>query len=93
MSTVAPPLCCCCCSTKTTAACSSTSTGRKREWFAVDEAMRVLRRHKPVQATYFQALRDGDGCLTSNGSPLVGSISGELSPSYSLSQSSVSGIR
>ncbi|CAL8401191.1 unnamed protein product [Arctogadus glacialis] len=77
----------------------SVNIGRKREWFAVDEAMRVLRRHKPVQATYFQALRDdgddggGGGCLTSNGSPLVGSISGELSPGYSLSQSSVSGIR
>ena len=61
----------------------------------MDEAMRVLRRHKPVQATYFQALRDAAaaGCLTSNGAPLVGSISGELAPGYSLSHSSVSGIR
>lgn len=85
--------CCCCCTTKTTAACASASAsaGRKRDWFAVDDAVRVLRCHKPVQATYFQALRDG--CLASNGSPLAGTISGDLSPGYSISQSSVSGIR
>ncbi|KAG7257089.1 hypothetical protein CRUP_010962 [Coryphaenoides rupestris] len=69
----------------------SVNIGRKRDWFAVDDAVRVLRCHKPVQATYFQALRDG--CLASNGSPLAGTISGDLSPGYSISQSSVSGIR
>lgn len=53
--------------------------------------MQVLQCHKPVQATYFEALQEG--CLTSNGTPLVATIGGDLSPSYSINQSSVSGIR
>ena len=67
------------------------STGRKREWFKIDDAIQVLRCHKPVQATYFDALQQG--CLTSNGTPLVTSIGGDLSPTYNINQSSVSGIR
>uniref|UniRef100_A0AAQ4QMQ9 diphosphoinositol-polyphosphate diphosphatase n=1 Tax=Gasterosteus aculeatus aculeatus TaxID=481459 RepID=A0AAQ4QMQ9_GASAC len=69
----------------------SVNIGRKREWFKIDDAIRVLRCHKPVQATYFEALRES--CLTSNGTPLVATISGDLSPTYSINQSSVSGIR
>lgn len=53
--------------------------------------MQLLRCHKPVQATYFEALRES--CLTSNGTPLVATIGGDLSPTYSINQSSVSGIR
>lgn len=64
-------------------------TGRKREWFKIEEAIQVLRRHKPVQATYLEALQES--CLTSNGTPL--DTIGDLSPTYSINQSSVSGIR
>lgn len=66
-------------------------TGRKREWFKIDDAIQVLECHKPVQATYFEALREG--CLTSNGTPLVATIGGDLSPTYNINQSSVSDIR
>lgn len=70
----------------------SVNIGRKRDWFKIDDAMRVLRCHKPVQATYFEALQGS--CLTSNGTPLVvATIGGDLSPTYSINQSSVSGIR
>ncbi|MEQ2246652.1 Nudix hydrolase 3 [Ilyodon furcidens] len=65
--------------------------GRKREWFKIDDAIQVLQCHKPVQATYFEALQGS--CLTSNGTPLVTTIGGDLSPTYSINQSSVSGIR
>lgn len=71
--------------------CLVLSTGRKREWFKIDDAIQVLQCHKPVQATYFEALQEG--CLTSNGTPLVATIGGDLSPTYSINQSSVSGIR
>lgn len=66
-------------------------TGRKREWFKIDDAIQVLQCHKPVQATYFEALQES--CLTSNGTPLVATIAEDLSPSYNISQSSVSDIR
>lgn len=66
------------------------STGRKREWFKIEDAIQVLQRHKPVQATYFEALQES--CLTSNGTPLD-TIGGDLSPTYTINQSSVSGIR
>ncbi|KAI5619540.1 diphosphoinositol polyphosphate phosphohydrolase 1 isoform X1 [Silurus asotus] len=65
--------------------------GRKREWFKIDDAIQVLQCHKPVQATYFEALQES--CLTSNGTPLVATIAEDLSPSYSINQSSVSDIR
>ncbi|KAJ8259604.1 hypothetical protein GJAV_G00171340 [Gymnothorax javanicus] len=69
----------------------SVNIGRKREWFKTDDAVRLLECHKPVQATYFGALQSG--CLTTNGSPLVATIAEDLPPSYSMSQSAVSGIR
>lgn len=69
----------------------SVNIGRKREWFKIDDAIQVLQCHKPVQATYFEALQES--CLTSNGTPLVTTIGGDLSPTYSINQSSVSGIR
>ncbi|XP_021464876.2 diphosphoinositol polyphosphate phosphohydrolase 1 isoform X3 [Oncorhynchus mykiss] len=69
----------------------SVNIGRKRDWFKIDDAIQVLQCHKPVQATYFEPLKDG--CLTSNGTPLVATIGGDLSPTYNISQSSVSGIR
>ncbi|XP_077582137.1 diphosphoinositol polyphosphate phosphohydrolase 1 [Stigmatopora nigra] len=61
----------------------SLNIGRKREWFKIDDAIQLLQSHKPVQATYLEALQES--CLTSNGTPLVATIS--------IAQSSVSDIR
>ncbi|KTG06241.1 hypothetical protein cypCar_00011319 [Cyprinus carpio] len=69
----------------------SVNIGRKREWFKIEDAIEVLQCHKPVQATYFEALQEG--CVNSNGTPLVATIGGDLSPTYSINQSSVSDIR
>ncbi|XP_019713266.1 diphosphoinositol polyphosphate phosphohydrolase 1 isoform X2 [Hippocampus comes] len=69
----------------------SVNIGRKREWFKIDDAIQLLRCHKPVQATYFEAFQES--CLTSNGTPLAATIGGELSSTYSINQSSVSDIR
>ncbi|XP_072278836.1 diphosphoinositol polyphosphate phosphohydrolase 1 [Pyxicephalus adspersus] len=35
----------------------SVSNGRKRRWFSIEEAVHALQGHKPVQASYFQSLR------------------------------------
>ncbi|XP_030077242.1 diphosphoinositol polyphosphate phosphohydrolase 1 [Microcaecilia unicolor] len=47
----------------------SVNIGRKREWFRIDDAIKVLQYHKPVQASYFEALRQG--CLANNGTPVM----------------------
>ncbi|XP_041702451.1 diphosphoinositol polyphosphate phosphohydrolase 1-like isoform X2 [Coregonus clupeaformis] len=66
--------------------------GRKREWFNTEDARRVLQCHKPVQASYFEALQHGS--LSSNGTPLVTTRGGEeRSPTYNINQSSRSSIR
>ncbi|XP_051962178.1 diphosphoinositol polyphosphate phosphohydrolase 1-like isoform X1 [Xyrauchen texanus] len=39
--------------------------GRKREWFKTEDARCVLQCHKPVQASYFEALQQD--CMSSNG--------------------------
>ncbi|XP_069094942.1 diphosphoinositol polyphosphate phosphohydrolase 1 isoform X1 [Lissotriton helveticus] len=63
----------------------SSHTGRKREWFKVEDARQVLQCHKPVQASYFETLRQGR--LANNGTPSLGSA-------YTASsQSSLSDIR
>ncbi|XP_010816366.1 diphosphoinositol polyphosphate phosphohydrolase 1 isoform X2 [Bos indicus] len=63
----------------------SVSIGRKREWFKIEDAINVLQCHKPVQASYFETLRQGYSA--NNGTPLV-------APTYSVSaQSSMPGIR
>ncbi|XP_047451417.1 nudix (nucleoside diphosphate linked moiety X)-type motif 4a isoform X2 [Mugil cephalus] len=36
----------------------SVNIGRKRKWFKVDEAVRVLQSHKPVHAEYLYRLKD-----------------------------------
>lgn len=56
----------------------SVNIGRKREWFKTEDAQRVLQCHKPVQASYFQALQQD--CVTSNGT-------------YNINHSSLSSIR
>ncbi|ETE65951.1 Diphosphoinositol polyphosphate phosphohydrolase 1 [Ophiophagus hannah] len=47
----------------------SVNIGRKREWFKIDDAIKVLQYHKPVQASYFETLRQG--YLANNGTPVV----------------------
>lgn len=59
----------------------SVNIGRKREWFKIEDAIKVLQCHKPVQASYFETLRQGYSA--NNGTPVVAT-------SYS---SSMSGIR
>uniref|UniRef100_A0A8C6MR40 Nudix hydrolase domain-containing protein n=1 Tax=Mus spicilegus TaxID=10103 RepID=A0A8C6MR40_MUSSI len=59
----------------------SVNIGRKREWFKIEDAIKVLQCHKPVQASYFETLRQG--YPANNGTPVVPTT-------YS---SSVSGIR
>ncbi|KAK2113547.1 Nudix hydrolase 3 [Saguinus oedipus] len=64
---------------------SHTFLGRKREWFKIEDAIKVLQYHKPVQASYFETLRQGYSA--NNGTPVVATT-------YSVSaQSSMSGIR
>ncbi|XP_051517516.1 diphosphoinositol polyphosphate phosphohydrolase 1-like isoform X1 [Myxocyprinus asiaticus] len=52
--------------------------GRKREWFKTEDARHVLQCHKPVQASYFEALQQD--CMSSNGT-------------YNINQNSLSSIR
>ncbi|CAI5777561.1 NUDT3 phosphohydrolase [Podarcis lilfordi] len=47
----------------------SVNIGRKRKWFQIDDAIKVLQYHKPVQASYFETLRQG--YLANNGTPVV----------------------
>ncbi|XP_036316403.1 diphosphoinositol polyphosphate phosphohydrolase 3-alpha-like [Pipistrellus kuhlii] len=47
------------------------SIGRKREWFKVDDAIKVLQGHKPVHAEYLQTLKLG--APAANGGPAPGS--------------------
>ncbi|RXN17900.1 diphosphoinositol polyphosphate phosphohydrolase 1 [Labeo rohita] len=61
----------------------SVNIGRKREWFKIEDARRVLQCHKPVQASYFEALQQD--CMTSNGTSLVAT--------YNINQNSLSSIR
>ncbi|TEA42311.1 hypothetical protein DBR06_SOUSAS1810082 [Sousa chinensis] len=63
----------------------SVNIGKKREWFKIEDAIKVLQYHKPVQASYFETLRQGYSA--NNGTPLVATT-------YSVSaQSSMPGIR
>ncbi|KAG8512125.1 Diphosphoinositol polyphosphate phosphohydrolase 1 [Galemys pyrenaicus] len=63
----------------------SVNIGRKREWFKVEDAIKVLQCHKPVQASYFETLRQGYSA--NNGTPVV-------TTTYAVSsQTSMSGIR
>ncbi|XP_056674035.1 diphosphoinositol polyphosphate phosphohydrolase 1 isoform X1 [Monodelphis domestica] len=63
----------------------SVNIGRKREWFKIEDAIKVLQHHKPVQASYFETLRQG--YLANNGTLVMGTT-------YSVtSQSSLSDIR
>ncbi|KAM6232692.1 diphosphoinositol polyphosphate phosphohydrolase 1 isoform 2-T2 [Spheniscus humboldti] len=57
----------------------SVNIGRKREWFKIEDAIKVLQYHKPVQASYFETLRQG--CLANNGTPVMTTTYSESSMS------------
>lgn len=46
--------------------------GRKREWFKVEDAIKVLQCHKPVHAEYLEKLKLG--CSPTNGNSTVPSL-------------------
>ncbi|KAF7248500.1 Diphosphoinositol polyphosphate phosphohydrolase 2 [Varanus komodoensis] len=50
---------------------SLASLGRKREWFKVEDAIKVLQCHKPVHAEYLEKLKLG--CSPTNGNSVVSS--------------------
>ncbi|KAL7371190.1 hypothetical protein ABVT39_021485 [Epinephelus coioides] len=47
----------------------SVNIGRKREWFTVDEAIKVLQSHKPVHAEYLRRLQLN--CSPTNGNSIL----------------------
>uniref|UniRef100_A0A8C2R7F5 diphosphoinositol-polyphosphate diphosphatase n=1 Tax=Capra hircus TaxID=9925 RepID=A0A8C2R7F5_CAPHI len=53
----------------------SVSIGRKREWFKVEDAIKVLQCHKPVHAEYLQKLKLGGSPTNGNSVPLSASPS------------------
>lgn len=55
-------------------------TGRKRKWFKVDEAIRVLQNHKPVHAEYLRRL--SDTCSPTNGNAPSSQVMGNNAPHY-----------
>ncbi|KAM9312739.1 LOW QUALITY PROTEIN: diphosphoinositol polyphosphate phosphohydrolase 2 [Gastrophryne carolinensis] len=50
---------------------------RKREWFKVEDALKVLQCHKPVHAEYLEKLKLG--CSPTNGNSVVSPISDNTS--------------
>ncbi|KAG1932520.1 diphosphoinositol polyphosphate phosphohydrolase 3-alpha [Pimephales promelas] len=61
----------------------SVNIGRKREWFPVDEAIKVLQSHKPVHAEYLRRLRINRPS-TNNGNLLLPQTSpSSLTPLFS----------
>ncbi|XP_059042495.1 diphosphoinositol polyphosphate phosphohydrolase 2 isoform X2 [Mustela lutreola] len=50
----------------------SVNIGRKREWFKVEDAIKVLQCHKPVHAEYLEKLKLG--CSPTNGNSTVPSL-------------------
>lgn len=63
-------------------------TGRKRKWFKVDEAIRVLQSHKPVHAEYLHRLKGTCNptctpmCGPANGNGLSSHMTDDDAPHY-----------
>lgn len=53
-------------------------TGRKRKWFKIDEAIRVLQCHKPVHAEYLRRLTPR--CGSNNGNTQEPTGQGDNTP-------------
>ncbi|KAM8861322.1 nudix (nucleoside diphosphate linked moiety X)-type motif 4a isoform 2-T2 [Synchiropus picturatus] len=62
----------------------SVNIGRKRKWFKVDEAIRVLQSHKPVHAEYLRTLKNtcGPVCSPTNGNTLSSAVMDNNTPHY-----------
>ncbi|XP_062317125.1 nudix (nucleoside diphosphate linked moiety X)-type motif 4a isoform X3 [Osmerus eperlanus] len=62
----------------------SLKIGRKRKWFKIDEAIRVLQGHKPVHAEYLRRLTStcNPPCSPTNGNTLVPPVADDNSPHY-----------
>ncbi|XP_053742604.1 nudix (nucleoside diphosphate linked moiety X)-type motif 4a isoform X2 [Synchiropus splendidus] len=62
----------------------SVNIGRKRKWFKVDEAIRVLQSHKPVHAEYLRTLKNtcGPVCSPTNGNTLGSAVMDNNTPHY-----------
>lgn len=61
----------------------SVNIGRKREWFSVDEAIRVLQGHKPVHAEYLRRLRINRSSSTNGNLLLPQTNPSNLTPLFS----------
>lgn len=73
----------------------SVLTGRKRQWFKVDEAIRVLQSHKPVHAEYLRSLtnsRSPSVCSTTNGNLQSSEVMDNNAPCYVFCSSQSSGV-
>lgn len=59
-------------------------TGRKRKWFKVDEAIRVLQSHKPVHAEYLRRLKNNCSptCSPTNGNTPGSQVTDNNTPHY-----------
>lgn len=66
----------------------SVNIGRKRQWFKVDEAIRVLQSHKPVHAEYLRRLTNSRSpactsvCSTTNGNMQSSEVMDNNTPCY-----------
>ncbi|XP_069765410.1 nudix (nucleoside diphosphate linked moiety X)-type motif 4a isoform X2 [Narcine bancroftii] len=58
----------------------SVNIGRKREWFKVEDAIKVLQCHKPVHAEYLEKLKLS--CSSTNGNSVVSTLSGDTATLY-----------
>ncbi|MGH0122236.1 UNVERIFIED_CONTAM: hypothetical protein FKN15_010984 [Acipenser sinensis] len=58
----------------------SVNIGRKREWFKIEDAIKVLQCHKPVHAEYLEKLKLG--CSPTNGNSVVPTLPDDNSTLY-----------
>ncbi|XP_077372657.1 nudix (nucleoside diphosphate linked moiety X)-type motif 4a [Festucalex cinctus] len=69
----------------------SVNIGRKRKWFSVDEAIRVLQSHRPVHAEYLHRFKNTRNsncnpvCYPSNGNTLSSQVMDNNTPRYVVS--------
>ncbi|XP_078276328.1 diphosphoinositol polyphosphate phosphohydrolase 2-like isoform X2 [Rhinoraja longicauda] len=64
----------------------SVNIGRKREWFKVEDAIKILQCHKPVHAEYLEKLNLA--CSSTNGNSVVSTLSGDTATLYVTSSQS-----
>ncbi|XP_059843720.1 nudix (nucleoside diphosphate linked moiety X)-type motif 4a [Hypanus sabinus] len=69
----------------------SVNIGRKRDWFKVEDAIKVLQCHKPVHAEYLEKLKLA--CSSTNGNSVVSTLSGDTATLYMTSSGVPSDLR